>query len=72
MLSFFEKIIKPFPSEEPIQPPKGIYSFCRHYSYGMEIPLLLMSLLTATVAVLEVSLFGFMGELVEWLATKDQ
>jgi ATP-binding cassette subfamily B multidrug efflux pump len=71
MLSFFEKIIKPFPSEEPIQPPKGIYAFCRHYSHGMEIPLLLMSLLTATVAVLEVSLFGFMGELVEWLATKD-
>ena len=72
MLSFFEKIIKPFPSEEPIQPPKGVYAFCRHYSHGMEIPLLLMSLLTATVAVLEVSLFGFMGELVEWLATKDR
>ena len=72
MLSFFEKIIKPFPSEEPIQPPKGVYAFCRHYSHGMEIPLLLMSLLTATVAILEVSLFGFMGELVEWLATKDR
>ena len=71
MLSFFEKIIKPFPSEEPVQPPKGVYAFCRHYSHGMEIPLILMSLLTATVAVLEVSLFGFMGELVEWLATKD-
>jgi|TARA_B110000211_G_C14088081_1_gene557594 ATP-binding cassette subfamily B multidrug efflux pump len=71
MLSFFEKIIKPFPSEEPVQPPKGVYAFCRHYSHGMEIPLILMSVLTATVAVLEVSLFGFMGELVEWLATKD-
>ena len=71
MLSFFEKIIKPFPSEEPVQPPKGVYAFCRHYSDGMEIPLILMSVLTATVAVLEVSLFGFMGELVEWLATKD-
>jgi ATP-binding cassette subfamily B multidrug efflux pump len=70
MLSFFEKIIKPFPSEEPVQPPKGVYAFCRHYSHGMEIPLILMSVLTATVAVLEVSLFGFMGELVEWLATK--
>lgn len=71
MLSFFEKIIKPFPSEEPVQPPKGVYAFCRHYSHGMEIPLILMSVLTATVAILEVSLFGFMGELVEWLATKD-
>ena len=72
MLSFFEKIIKPFPSEEPVQPPKGVYAFCRHYSHGMEIPLILMSVLTATVAILEVSLFGFMGELVEWLATKDR
>ncbi len=72
MLSFFEKIIKPFPNEEPVQPPKGVYAFCRHYSHGMEIPLILMSVLTATVAILEVSLFGFMGELVEWLATKDR
>jgi ATP-binding cassette, subfamily B, multidrug efflux pump len=72
MLSFFEKIIKPFPSEEPTQPPKGIYAFCRHYSHGMEIPLLLMAVLTATLAILEVSLFGFMGELVDWLATKDR
>ena len=72
MLSFFENIIKPFPSEEPVQPPKGVYAFCRHYSRGMEIPLILMAILTATVAILEVSLFGFMGELVEWLATKDR
>ena len=72
MLSFFEKIIKPFPPEEPTQPPKGVYAFCRHYSHGMVIPLLLMAVLTATMAMLEVSLFGFMGELVEWLATKDR
>jgi ATP-binding cassette subfamily B multidrug efflux pump len=72
MLSFFEKIIKPFPQEEPTQPPKGVYAFCRHYSHGMEVPLLLMAVLTATLAMLEVSLFGFMGELVEWLATKDR
>lgn len=72
MLSFFEKIIKPFPQKEPTQPPKGIYAFCRHYSHGMEIPLLLMAVLTAALAILEVSLFGFMGELVEWLATKNR
>jgi ATP-binding cassette subfamily B multidrug efflux pump len=72
MLSFFEKLIKPFPSEEPKQPPKGVFAFCRHYSQGIEIPLLLMAVLTATLAMLEVSLFSFMGELVEWLATKDK
>jgi ATP-binding cassette subfamily B multidrug efflux pump len=72
MLSFFEKLIKPFPSEEPEQPPKGVFAFCRHYSRGIEIPLLLMAVLTAALAMLEVSLFSFMGELVEWLATKDK
>lgn len=72
MLSFFEKIIKPFPSKEPEQPPKGVFAFCRHYSHGMEIPLLFMAIVTATLAMLEVSLFGFMGELVEWLATKNR
>ncbi len=72
MFSFFEKLIKPFPSKEPDQPPKGVFAFCCHYSRGIEVPLLLMAILTATLAMLEVSLFSFMGELVEWLATKDK
>lgn len=72
MFSFFEKLIKPFPIEEPVQPPKGVFAFCRHYSRGMEVPLLLMTVLTAALAMLEVSLFSFMGELVEWLATKNR
>ncbi|MBQ0730900.1 MAG: ABC transporter ATP-binding protein [Oleispira antarctica] len=72
MLSFFEKLIKPFPSEDPQQPPSGVFAFCRHYSRGIEIPLILMTVLTATLAMLEVSLFSFMGQLVDWLATKDR
>lgn len=71
MLQFFEKLTNPFPAEEPTQPPKGLYAFCRHYSKGMEIPLLVMALLTALLAMLEVSLFGFMGQLVDWLVQKD-
>jgi ATP-binding cassette subfamily B multidrug efflux pump len=72
MFSFFEKLIKPFPTEEPKQPPKGVFAFCLHYSRGVEVPLLLMAVLTASLAMLEVSLFSFMGELVEWLATKNK
>lgn len=71
MLQFFEKLTNPFPAAEPTQPPKGIYAFCRHYSKGMEIPLVVMALLTALLAMLEVSLFGFMGQLVDWLVQKD-
>ncbi|QBL09387.1 ABC transporter ATP-binding protein [Rheinheimera sp. D18] len=71
MLSFFERIIKPFPATEPTQPPKGIWAFCRHYTKGMETSLLLMSLSTALLAILEVSLFSFMGQLVDWLVKND-
>ncbi|NVK89368.1 MAG: ABC transporter ATP-binding protein [Gammaproteobacteria bacterium] len=67
MFKFFERLTKPFPSAEPTQPPQGIFQFCRHYTKGMERPLIIMSLLTALMAVIEVSLFGFMGNTVDWL-----
>jgi ATP-binding cassette, subfamily B, multidrug efflux pump len=72
MLRFFERIIKPFPTTEPSQPPKSIYAFCRYYSKGMEWPLLLMSISTALLAILEVSLFSFMGQLVDWLSQSER
>ncbi len=71
MLSFFEKLIQPFPQEDPQQPPSSLYQFCRHYTRGMGLPLLAMAFLTACLAVLEVSLFGFMGQLVDWLVVKN-
>lgn len=70
MLSILEKWVKPFPVTEPSQPPEGLLAFCLHYSQGMGVPLLVMSFLTAALAILEVSLFGFMGQLVDWLSTK--
>ncbi len=71
MLSIFERLTKPFPGHEPDQPPKGIFAFCMYHSKGMKLPLISMSFLTALIAVVEVSLFGFLGQLVDWLSTKD-
>lgn len=71
MLGFFERLTRPFPSQEPEQPPKGLLAFCRHYTKGMEWPLLIMSISSALLAILEVSLFSFMGQLVDWLVAKD-
>ncbi len=67
--SFFEKLIKPFPPEEPQQPPKTLLAFCYHYTRGIWPYLLLMSCATACIAVMEVSLFAFLGQLVDWLGT---
>jgi ATP-binding cassette subfamily B multidrug efflux pump len=71
MLRFFERLTKPFPAAEPGQPPRGLLAFCRHYTKGMETSLLFMSLSSAILAVLEVSLFSFMGQLVDWLVAND-
>jgi len=71
MLGFFERLTRPFPEHEPTQPPTGLLAFCRHYTKGMEWPLLVMSISSAILAVLEVSLFSFMGQLVDWLVTKS-
>ncbi len=68
---FFERLTHAFPSLEPEQPPRELLSFCRHYTKGFEKPLILMSLLTALIAFAEVSLFGFMGQLVDWLTQQD-
>ncbi|MGS0690326.1 ABC transporter ATP-binding protein [Shewanella sp. 30m-9] len=71
MFKRFESWVEPFSDEEPQQPPKGIYAFCRHYTRGFEVPLVIMSILTALLAILEVSLFGFMGDLVDLLINND-
>ncbi|MEL0037349.1 MAG: ABC transporter ATP-binding protein, partial [Gammaproteobacteria bacterium] len=71
MFKLFESFTKPFPEIEPSQPPKSIYDFCKFYTRGFGVPLVIMSILTAITAALEVSLFGFMGQLVDWLTTKN-
>ncbi|UAA39317.1 ABC transporter ATP-binding protein [Paraneptunicella aestuarii] len=71
MLSFFEKLLNPFPEKEPETPPDTLLAFCLHYTKGMGLPLLLIGILTALLASAEVALFGIMGQLVDWLSTKD-
>jgi len=67
MFHFFESLINPFPVEAPQTPPKTLFAFCRHYTKGTERYLVIMAVLTAAIAVMEVSLFGFLGQLVDWL-----
>jgi ATP-binding cassette subfamily B multidrug efflux pump len=71
MFKFFESLTQALPQEEPTQPPNTLYAFCRHYTRGFGLPLIIMSVLTAVLAILEVSLFGFMGQLVDLLVTKN-
>ena len=69
MYRLFEKMTNAFPEEKPTQPPSTLFAFCRHYTKGMELSLVLMSISAALLAILEVSLFSYMGQLVDWLGT---
>lgn len=71
LLQLFERLTEALPAREAQQPPRGLYAFCRYYTRGFELPLLGLSLSTATIAILEVTLFSFLGQLVDWLSVRD-
>ncbi|MCZ2722838.1 ABC transporter ATP-binding protein [Marinomonas sp. 15G1-11] len=71
MFNFFERLIPAYPDKDPIAAPSSLFAFCLHFSKGVGLPLVIMSILTALIAILEVTLFGFMGQLVDWLISKD-
>ncbi|MCE7913718.1 MAG: ABC transporter ATP-binding protein [Nitrosomonas sp. PRO4] len=70
MFGFFERLIPPYPPEHPVEPPKGLYQFCRHYIRGIEFHLMLLALLTSLLAVSEALLYSVLGQMVDWLAEK--
>jgi len=71
IFDWFEGRIDPYPKTEPSRPPKTLYAFCRHYTKGMEIWLLGLATVSALIAIAEVLLFGFLGNVVNWLSESD-
>lgn len=68
MFGFFERLIDPYPPEHPVEPPKGLYQFCRHYIRGIERYLAILALLTTLLAISEAMLYSLVGQMVDWLA----
>ncbi|WFE91377.1 ABC transporter ATP-binding protein [Roseibium porphyridii] len=71
MFDRFEKLIDPFENTELDVPPKGFWAFCWYYTKPVWPILLTASVLGAIIAVLEVLIFTFLGELVTWLSTEN-
>ncbi|PKG40326.1 ABC transporter ATP-binding protein [Psychromonas sp. Urea-02u-13] len=71
LFKYFENLVPALNDAEPTQPPNTLVAFCLHYTKGYGKALILMTILTSLLAMLEVSLFGFMGQLVDWLITKN-
>ncbi|MFN3835228.1 MAG: ABC transporter ATP-binding protein [Glycocaulis sp.] len=72
MFRFFESRIDPFPSVEPQAPPKSLFGFLLYYTKPVLPWLLTLSALTALISVFEVVFLGFLGTLVDWLASADR
>lgn len=72
MLAFFEKLVDPFPAAVPDKPPRSLFAFLWHYSKPIAPHLLFVSLTSAAFAVLEVALFGFLGNLIDFFAAANR
>ncbi|MDX9873580.1 MAG: ABC transporter ATP-binding protein [Spongiibacteraceae bacterium] len=71
MFHFFETRVDPFPPLRPTTPPRRLFPFLYYFSRPLLPWLLLMSLTTAVVSVIEIFFLGFIGSLVDWLGATD-
>jgi ATP-binding cassette subfamily B multidrug efflux pump len=72
MFRWFEKRLDPFPAEEPVEPPKTLVGFCLHYTKGSWPYIVVAALFNATIALAEVGMFGFLGNIVDWLSAQNR
>ncbi|MGK9053805.1 ABC transporter ATP-binding protein [Neorhizobium petrolearium] len=72
MFSWFERRINPYPDETPTLPPSGLLAFLWHYTRPVWPWLVIMSTCTMLIAIGEVALFQFLGDIVDWLSHADR
>ncbi|WP_108503410.1 ABC transporter ATP-binding protein [Paracoccus indicus] len=68
MFGWFERRIDPYPMAEPTMPPAGLFRFVLHYSRGAIPWLVLLAIGSAIIALIELTLFGWLGTLIDRLA----
>lgn len=72
MFRWFERRLDPFPAIESTQPPRTLLAFCIHYTQGSWPYLIIAAVLMAAIAITEVWLFSFLGNIVDWLSNQDR
>ncbi|MBT7331050.1 MAG: ABC transporter ATP-binding protein, partial [Oceanospirillaceae bacterium] len=72
MFKFFENLVNPYPRQAPAQPPNNVWNFCLHYCDGMKRYMLILALSAGAFAAMEIVLFGFVAQLVDWLAVQNK
>ena len=64
----FEKLLSPYPEQEPALPPRGFFAFINACTKGVRRYILAMALLSAAIAVFEALLFALLGGVVDRLS----
>ena len=70
--SWLETRVDSFPPQQPGMPPAKFWQFILHYTRPFWPTIVASSVLSAAIALIEVSLFGFLGNLVDWLSKADR
>ncbi|MCJ8519369.1 ATP-binding cassette subfamily B multidrug efflux pump [Pseudorhizobium tarimense] len=71
MFSWFERRVDPYPVDPPSLPPKGLFAFCWHYTKPTAPWLLVLGICSMVIAVAEVFLYQFLGNIIDWLSGAD-
>lgn len=72
MFRFFERLVDPFPDDGRTPPDTSIPRFVAFYARPVWKLLIATAVLTAAASIIEVSLYGFLGHLVNWFAAGDR
>lgn len=72
MFSWFEKKIYAFPNSDEKQPGCNLIKFCLHYSKDVSRWLLAMALCSSVIAIIEIILFNWLGNILNWLVNSGK
>jgi ATP-binding cassette subfamily B multidrug efflux pump len=67
IFNWFERYRTPFPEGLPSKPPSTLSGFVAHYARPFWPLILVSAILSTAIALIEVYLFSFVGDLVDWL-----
>ena len=72
IFEWFEQRNDPFPRWQPEKPPATLSAFVLHYTWPFRWLIVMASVISIAAAILDVYLFVFVGNLVDWLAAADR
>ncbi|MEO9340201.1 ABC transporter ATP-binding protein [Mesorhizobium sp. SB112] len=72
MFRWFENRLNPFPAAEPVEPPRTLVAFCLHYTRGSWPYIIMAAILMSAIAIAEVWMFSFLGNIVDWLSAQNR